>query len=324
MSSSNKNAYKAGVFVIVGIAGIVVGTLVTTSRALFQDSIGVQSYFTRPVTGVTRGTPVRYLGVTIGKVTDVGFPNGKFVFNDNADGAGQFNKNVIVSMDIFVPEDQSKDEVRREFAFGRNHGLCARVASAGLTGLPYIELLHEPNPAQLTMPPDDMMKEHDIAIASTASKFDEMVDSIQAAVSKISKVDFAGLGVRMSELIDTADTTIKSDLHRTLDSIAATSDELRAVMKGDSFQSTLRDLPGMITSFRRAADDLRGLVKRLDETVARAEPGVTSLLQELSAAAQSFERLANQLERDAASTLFAPPAPSTAPSRSNDSGKAKP
>lgn len=124
--SSNKHAYKAGLFVLAGLVAIVAGTLVTTSRALFQTTVPIKSYFTRAVTGVARGTPVRYLGVTIGKVTDVGFPTGRFVYDDGAANAGEFNRNVIVSMDIFVPEGQMTDEVRREFAFGRNHGLCAR------------------------------------------------------------------------------------------------------------------------------------------------------------------------------------------------------
>lgn len=321
MSSSNKHAYKAGLFVLAGIAAIVVGTLVTTSRALFQTTIPIKSYFTRPVTGVSNGTPVRYLGVTIGKVTNVGFPTGRFVYDDGAANAGDFNKNVIVSMDIFVPDGQEPDEVRREFAFGRNHGLCARVATAGLTGLPYIEILNEPDASQLSMPPEDMMKDDVVAIASTASKFDEMVDSIQAAVAKISRIDFAGLGVRMGELIDTADTAIKTDLHKTLTSIAATSDEIRAFLASPDFTGTMKELPATVASFRKTADDIRALAHRLDGVVMRGEPRLAGLLEELTAAARSFERLANQLERDAGSTIFAPPESADSPSNSSKATK---
>ena len=319
--TSNKHAYKAGLFVLVGLVAIVAGTLVTTSRALLQTTIPIKSYFTRPVTGVARGTPVRYLGVTIGKVTDVGFPEGRFVYDDGAVKAGEFNRNVIVSMDIFVPDGQMTDEVRREFSFGRNYGLCARVATAGLTGLPYIELLHEPDQSLLSMPPEDMMKGDVIAIASTASKFDEMVDSIQAAVAKISRIDFAGLGVRIGELVDTADTAIKTDLHQTLTSITQTSDEVRAFLQSGEFKSTVKELPETVASFRKAADDIRMLVRRLDGVVSRGEPRVGMLMEELTAAARSFERLANQLERDAGSTLFAPPEPASSPSNSSRSTK---
>jgi hypothetical protein len=45
------------------------------------------------------------------------------------------------------------------------------------------------------------------------------------------------------------------------------------------------------------------------------------LMEELTAAARSFERLANQLERDAGSTLFAPPEPASTPSNSSRSTK---
>lgn len=319
--SSNKHAYKAGLFVLAGLVAIVAGTLVTTSRALFQTTIQIQSYFTRPVTGVSRGTPVRYLGVTIGKVTDVGFPTGRFVYDDGAERAGEFNKNVIVTMDIFVPDGQQPDEVRREFAFGRNHGLCARVASAGLTGLPYIEILNEPDQTQLSMPPEDMMHDDVVAIASTANKFDEMVDSIQATVSKISRIDFAGLGVRIGELLDTADTTIKTDLHRTLTSISNTGDEIRAFLQSGEFKTTMKELPETVANFRKTAEEIRVLVRRIDGVVARGEPRVTALIEELTAAARSFENLANQLERDAGSTLFAPPEPISTPSNSSRSTK---
>ena len=54
---------------------------------------------------------------------------------------------------------------------------------------------------------------------------------------------------------------------------------------------------------------------------ARAEPSVGALVEELTAAARSFERLANQLERDAGSTLFAPPEPASTPSNSSRSTK---
>jgi len=319
--SSNKHAYKAGLFVLAGLVAVVVGILVTTGRALFQTTVPIKSYFTSAVTGVARGTPVRYLGVTIGKVTDVGFPTGRFVYDDGTENAGEFNRNVIVSMDIFVPDGQMTDEVRREFAFGRNQGLCARVATAGLTGLPYIELLNEPDQSLLSMPPDDMMKDDVVAIASTASKFDEMVDSIQATVSKISRIDFAGLGMRIGELIDTADTSIKTDLHRTLASISDTSDEVRAFLQSGDFKSTMKELPETVATFRKTAEDIRMLARRVEGVVARGEPRVALLIDELTATARTFERLANQLERDAGSTLFAPPEPANTPSNSSRSTK---
>jgi ABC-type transporter Mla subunit MlaD len=319
--TSNKHAYKAGLFVLAGLVAIVVGTLVTTSRALFQTTIPIKSYFTRAVTGVARGTPVRYLGVTIGKVTDVGFPTDRFVYDEGAAKAGDFNRNVIVSMDIFVPDGQETDEVRREFAFGRNYGLCARVSTAGLTGLPYIELLHEPNQSLLSMPPEDMMKDDVVAIASTASKFDEMVDSIQAAVAKISRIDFAGLGVRIGELVDTADTAIKTDLHRTLTSISDTSDEVRAFLQSSDFKTTVKELPEAVATFRKTAEDIRMLARRAEGVVARGEPRIGALIEELTSAARSFEHLANQLERDAGSTLFAPPESASTPSKSSRSNK---
>lgn len=314
--SSNKHAYKAGIFVLAGLVAIIAGTLITTSRAMFQTTIPIRSYFTSAVTGVAPGTPVRYLGVTIGKVTDVGFPEGRFVYDEGESKAGEFNRNVIVSMDIFVPDGQSSDEVRHEFSLGRNHGLCARVATAGLTGLPYIEILNEKDQSLLSMPPDDMMRDNVVAIASTSSKFDEMVDSIQAAVAKISRIDFAGLGVRIGELIDTADTTIKTDLHRTLASISDTSDEIRAFLQSGDFKSTMKELPETVASFRKAAEDIRLLARRLEGAVARGEPRIGALIEELTSAARSFERLANQLERDAGSTLFAPPEPANSPSNS--------
>ena len=63
------------------------------------------------------------------------------------------------------------------------------------------------------------------------------------------------------------------------------------------------------------------LVRRLDGVVSRGEPRVGMLMEELTAAARSFERLANQLERDAGSTLFAPPEPASTPSNSSRSTK---
>jgi len=140
-------------------------------------------------------------------------------------------------------------------------------------------------------------------------------------LAKISRIDFAGLGVRIGELIDTADTSIKTDLHRTLASIADTSDEVRAFLQSGDFKSTMKELPETVATFRKTAEDIRMLARRVEGVVARGEPRASLLIDELTAAARSFERLANQLERDAGSTLFAPPEPANTPSNSLRSTK---
>ena len=70
--SANASYFKIGLFVILGSLLIVTAIVIFGAGAIFQEYIYVESYFEDSVQGLSVGSPMKFRGVDVGQVSEIG------------------------------------------------------------------------------------------------------------------------------------------------------------------------------------------------------------------------------------------------------------
>jgi phospholipid/cholesterol/gamma-HCH transport system substrate-binding protein len=258
-------------------------------------------YFQGTVSGLTAGSPVRYLGVDVGKVARIRLD------------PEQRNR-VLVLADI---ESNAPIDARTQ----------ASLSLQGITGLLYIDL--EQSKASGTAAPLAQGREYPV-IRSVPSDFDVLLSSLPAlATHAIELVD------HFDKLLSEANVR---DIHETLENVKLVSARLPATlheledMIGDlrhasqEFRVLATDLHGIaagaapdiqasLSHVAHATDRLDSTADRLDQFLAANQPGISrftqqslpeleQLLRESRAAARDFRDLSRTLKQNPSQLLY--------------------
>ncbi|HSU67041.1 MAG TPA: MlaD family protein [Tepidisphaeraceae bacterium] len=137
----NKSRYfKIGIFVLVGLALICTAIIVLGAGRWFERKVLAETLFDQSVDGLEVGAPVKYRGVTIGRVTSIAFADTKHdVIHAQPH---QFARDVLVDMSLDARSFQGMnlEQIRDLFSELAQTGLRARISQQGLAGGVYIGL----------------------------------------------------------------------------------------------------------------------------------------------------------------------------------------
>lgn len=257
--------------------------------------------FRGTVSGLTPGSPVRYLGVDVGKVVRI-----------LLDREQRKRVLVIADIDSSAPID------------GRT---LASLSLQGITGLLFIDLQQDKN---ATVSRSLAQGERYPVIRSVPSDFDVLLSSLPAlvthAITLVDHFDQVFSADNLSALHSTLESvraaserlpdTLRSiqqlaaDMQRAAREIQATAAELHAVATEGA-----PDIKAALANVRQASQSLATTADHLDHFVADNQPGLTRftnqslpelerLLRESRAAASDFRDLSRALKQNPAQFLY--------------------
>lgn len=297
------NYVAVGAFVLLVIVMGVAFVLWYSGGRDRRDYQMYEIYFDGTVSGLTKGGPVRYLGVDVGRVR-------RMLIDPQRPGQVK----VLAEIDTSAPIDGSTR---------------ASLGLQGVTGLLYIDLKSDP-----TVPVGTPLaggKEYPV-IESVASDFDIFLSSLPELVGRATTVID-----RLGDLISRENVAA---LSATIESLRATSvglpgtaarvdrllDELHTT--ASEATETARTVRGFVTDadpklraavdrMGQLADDLATTAERLDHFAAETESQVghftdhglfelEQLLRESRAAAREFRTLSRELRRNPSQILYEP------------------
>ena len=260
-------------------------------------------YFQGSVSGLTEGSPVRYLGVDVGKVVTVQLaPRQRKIVE------------VIADVDSTAPID------------GRT---LASLTQQGITGLLYVDLQQD---KQAKSTPPLAQGERYPVIRTIPSDFDMLLASLPAltthAVELIERVDrvFSDDNIRAIDALlansrDAAQrlpSMVKETQNLILEARAASQEiELTAADLHRVTQKTAPDIEAALENARRATDKLASTADHLDRLLADNEGGVKrftgrtlpefeSLLRDTRSAVHDFRDLSRSLKEEPSRVLYRP------------------
>ena len=281
------NYVAVGTFVLICFIGLVVAVLWLAGAQYAAEFADYRAYFTGPVTGLGKGTIVRYNGIDIGNVKDVDFdPNDP--------------RQVVTVLQI--------DPTLR-----LHSNSAASIESQGLTGGIYVEITGGTKEAPyLTVKPGQDLP----VIPTKQSAIQQLYESTPQLIQRLSTLADRGgdllndqnRKILTETLINLRDLTAvinnhSGDIEATLSGLTTTMKQLNTTLaSADEAAKTMAALGldaseavKQISTLTADADEVlkKGAVAQLDELLIKAQALLTSL-----------SRLADAVERQPTKLLF--------------------
>ena len=285
--ASGPSYFKIGLFVL-GALVLGVAAVLAVGRTPWRGQIEVVTYFAESVQGLDVGSPIRFRGVQVGRVSAIQlvrsaapagepgyFPYGKFVQVKSRIQAGAFEG---------LTQDQAESVVRAMV----ERGLRIRLTSRGLTGIPHLEADYLD--IQKFPPPDIPWRPTALYVPSAPSVMSRLMQSADRVFAQLEEVDLR---------------VIAGDLDRFLVSAAAAVDGARvgelsraAQRLIEGLELTNADLRALIGEPRPG--DLAAALGALRSAAEQADQAMAPALQDLRAGAHALRGAA-----EGAQTLLA-------------------
>jgi phospholipid/cholesterol/gamma-HCH transport system substrate-binding protein len=297
------NYVAVGAFVLLVIAMTVSFVFWYTDQQDKHIYLRYEIYFPGSVSGLTRGSPVRYLGVDVGKVARI-----------MIDPERRNRVLVIADIEATAPIDARTQ---------------ASLSLQGITGLLFIDLQQDRNATAPGVLAEGL---HYPVIRSAPSDFDVLVSNLPALTTHLVE-----LVERFNQVF--SDESVRS-FKATLDNVRLASERLpgtvrevqelmadvrRATREVEGAAADFRaieahtapDIESAIANIRHVSDSLARTSERLEHFVADNEPGVSrfthqslpefeQLLRESRQAARDFRDLSRSLKQNPSQLIYEP------------------
>ena len=238
MASDNHASYtRIGLTVVIGVAAIV-GSLIYLGGMRGRDSeILVETYYDKPVAGLSVGSVVNFRGVKIGEVREISFVGNKYV----VEGQDSSRIYILLALDgrtlaaADVDEDEFVARIQRDVSA---RGLRVSVVSSGITGLSRMECDFY-NPENLDPVPPLTWTPRNAYIPAKISLFDNLAVAATKVMNQINRMDlnaaWSNINASVEALAAATDSartmiqTRQSDVDRVLDDISETVTSLKTL-----------------------------------------------------------------------------------------------
>lgn len=296
MSQSARHA-RIGFFVLLGAFLIFATAIYVGSVRLFANEVEVLFFFDESVNGLTKGSPVKFKGVTIGTVTDI------LITYDQAEDLEKSYIPVFAKIDMTrvhrdLGVDQSVDfHDTKTFDAQIVQGLRAKLEMISfITGQLYVELDYfAPQGADdIRIVQRELTYLEVPTVPSTMAEFGSSASSI---MGKLASLDIKGLNDSLRQALGTLNARLEAmETEKWNTAVLKVADDLETLI-------AQVDLDGLLTEVRATNASLQALVAKVDGAVDPALASYHDLVGDarhtLGGIEEAFARLESLLGNNA-------------------------
>ncbi len=263
------NRLKLGAFLLISITLLVVSFVSVGVTKIFASKYRAMTILNTSVEGLAVGSPVKYLGMPVGKITAMAMRE--------KDGT------IAVYFDIFpsAVEGEGSEPGDSDLStlsnMMRQKNLTCFLNAAGLMGGSYLELsLNDAQPA--AMPRPDFTPPPDVAyIPSRPSHIGNAIQNVSRMLDELEKVNFIQLADKLDETLDNVSGFLNQS-------------ELRATLK--SVNSICGSLEGSVQNLRNVLSEAN--VNKLNQTIDNVDRSIRNISE--VAGSDNFKVLVRNLD----------------------------
>jgi phospholipid/cholesterol/gamma-HCH transport system substrate-binding protein len=294
--------FLVGLFVSVGVLLGVASVVWLGASNYFQKGSMYATYFDESVQGLQADSIVKYRGVDVGRVREIGVaPDRRLV-------------EVVMKIDA------------NNFSV---NGVAARLTMAGITGIVYVEL-DRMKPNESGMSPKDFRPSYPV-IPSAASNIKQIEATINDVLNSMKQIDFKGISDQLLTTANSIDgfvngkqtARIMTNLNKASGNLSSLSEKIDKMMSDGSVsdvvigaRDTMKEARAAIAHVKGEIDSMKleqtaGKVNDLVDTTSRkAQTTMTEVeiaAETMRRAADSLEGLVDRLNRDPSLLIFNKP-----------------
>ena len=272
------NKFKLGLFVIGSILVLIAAIFSMGIFDRFKPKAHMVTYVEESVQGLTTGSPVKYKGVPIGKVSDI-----SIIVNNNE-----------IRIEIAKSRELGREQFYDFLTSASKDGLACRIEPDGITGSKYVEINFFTDVRTPKSSRQAFFEKGIFVMPSTPSMIANLRTNIFEILTSVAAIDFKGISQKTQELLDRANKTLD---RAKLDQLSTNADKV--ILKIDQTVTNLNqvlDQKQMRTTIRDMEESLKAIKKlavQTENTVASAN---------LSETAGDIRQLAKSL-KDSSETL---------------------
>ncbi|MDR3414153.1 MAG: MlaD family protein [Formivibrio sp.] len=342
--SEQKKHFKLGLFVLVALL-IGLGLLLTLGAGKwFATNVKLETYFDESVQGIDIGSKIRYRGVVVGEVSDIGFTYARYEQDKPPTQRYQYvmvtakvQTALFGGKSIAFPDQATLDHEAKR-------GLRIKLTPQGLTGTSYLEIDFtdpaENPPLPINWQPDNLY------IPTARSTVKQFLDGAQDAMTRLQRINLEGTINNLNRLLETTEKKIDAlpveRIGKNLDQFSnelaqahvgrvaseaasllaearESNQQLKKLLSDPALASAPADLA---ISARRAREllenpQLTQAISRLNQSLGRVDnllasrdQGMATLIDNLNDISENLKTLSESAQRHPAGLLFgAPPKP---------------
>jgi phospholipid/cholesterol/gamma-HCH transport system substrate-binding protein len=235
--ASQKTKFSVGLFILGGTSVALVALIWLGVTRYFEKGHLYVTYFNESVQGLEKDGPVKYRGVTIGRVESIGVaPDSKLI-------------KVVLNVEPGIVLDSN---------------IVAQLKNVGITGSMFIELDQRKESEPDQSPSLSFPSEYPI-VASKPAEMSELLRGLDEVLSKIKALDLEGIVGRIKLDLDLVDHVIQqADVPGIAQKAGKTLDQMNLIMDTQRWDQILKSLNKTLESANSA-------ISRADKTFAQAE-----------------------------------------------------
>jgi phospholipid/cholesterol/gamma-HCH transport system substrate-binding protein len=235
--ASQKTKLAVGLFLVVGTAVALVALIWLGVTRYFEKGYLYVTYFNESVQGLEKASPVKYRGVTIGRVENISVaPDSKLI-------------KVVLKVETGMALDSN---------------IVAQLRNVGITGSMFVELDQRKEGEPDQSPPLTFPSEYPI-VASKPAEISELLRGLDEVLTKIKGIDLAGVVGKLETNLDLMGDAFRQANFEGLSRKAEkTLDEMNRLLEKERWDEILE-------SFREAIQSADLMFARAEQTFSRIE-----------------------------------------------------
>ena len=199
---------RLGAFVLAGVALVVAAVVVFGGGLFRQRGVVIETYFDEAVQGLEVGAPVKYRGVQIGSVIQIGLAQDVYEIPFTEERFYKEGRYVVVRARLRATGELEAERRRIESRAPREleAGLRLRLSSNPITGTSFLELDYV-DAARSPELPFSWTPEHPY-LPSTPSTIARLGSAATRLIDRIDALDIEGVVASLRRALDAADDAV--------------------------------------------------------------------------------------------------------------------
>jgi ABC-type transporter Mla subunit MlaD len=310
---SEKPSYlRIGLFVVIALAILAGGLIAFGAGQMFRPRVYIETYVDGTVQGLDVGSPVKFRGVPMGRVSAINFTFNEYGAPSQVD---RFNYVfILMEIDREMFPGMFKDNLTPVIEKNVAQGLRARIEPQGVTGINFIDINYVNDPNQFPPLAVDW-KPHYYYIPSAPGQLTNMLDSTNNIMRQIQELNIGGMINSLNELLANLNKAVTgADITKVSTDMQTLLVEFREVLKaaniGGVSEDARRFFEGarqMIDGLEKSNTQLRAVLRNLEPATRISGPQIRELVQNLTVASENFAQFSAEVKRRPSLLLWGTP-----------------
>ena len=283
--ASQKTKFIVGLFLVCGIGIALLAFIWLGMSRYFEKGRYYVTYFNESVQGLDKDSPVKYRGVSVGRVHSI----------------------------IVAPDSKLvKVVLKIETGMVLDTNIIAQLKSVGITGSVFVELDQKLKDEPDRSPPLSFPSEYPI-VASKPSELGEILRGIDDILKNVKAVDLEGISAKIKSSLDTIETTVQEANVKGISRKAESSlDQLNRILNGPQWDKMLASTQETIqaaneffvkgnatlTHAENAFAQARGIIADNEQTIREALENVNKVIEKTASLATGTDEAFSHLRQN--------------------------